>query len=82
VAIQEVEVSLRKKNQITLPEPIAEKLGVEPGDRLVFEADDDGPDRVHVRRIRHSYAGALAGTYGTAEEAAAYLRGERESWGQ
>ena len=78
----EVEVSLRKKNQITLPEPIASRLGVGPGDRLVFEADDGDHDRVHIRRVRRSYAGALAGVYGTPEEVAEYLRGERESWGE
>ena len=78
----QVEVSLRKKNQITLPEPIASRLGVGPGDRLVFEADDGDHDRVHIRRVRRSYAGALAGVYGTPEDAAEYLRGERESWGE
>jgi AbrB family looped-hinge helix DNA binding protein len=80
MAVREVEVQLRKKNQLTLPEPIAERLGVAPGDRLVFEADDEHRDGVRLRRLRRSYAGALAGVYGRPEEVATYLRGERASW--
>ena len=80
MAVRQIEVNLRKKNQLTLPEPIAERLGVGPGDRLLFETDDEDPDRVHIRRLRRSYAGILAGVYGTPEEAAAYLRDERASW--
>lgn len=77
----QVAVGLRKKNQLTLPEQIAEHLGVEPGDRLLFEVDPDDPECVHVRRIRRSYAGALEGIYGkTPEEVAEYLRNERASW--
>lgn len=78
----QAEVGLRPRNQVTLPEEIAARLGVEPGDRLVFEWDEAHPDRAQVRVIRRSYYGALEGIYGeTAEEVAAYLRGERESWG-
>ena len=80
--LREIEVHLRKKNQLTLPEPIAERLGVEPGDRLVFEADDEDPTRIRVRPLRRSYAGLLAGVYGTPEEMAAYLRDERAGWGE
>ncbi len=78
----EVEVGLRQKNQLTLPESIAERLGVQPGDRLLFEIDDDQPERVQVRPVRRSYAGALAGVYGTPEEVATYLPEERASWGE
>ena len=82
MTVHEVEVQLRKKNQLTLPEPIADRLGVQPGDRLVFETDDADPARVHIRRVRESYAGVLAGVYGSPDEAAAYLGHERASWGE
>ncbi len=78
----EVEVCLRPKNQLTLPEAIVKRWRVEPGDRLLFLVDDGQPDEVRLRRIRHSYAGALAGVYGTPDEAAAYIRDERASWGE
>ena len=76
----QIEVGLRPKNQLTLPERIAERLGVRAGDRLLFELDDAEPDRLHVRPLRRSYAGALAGVYGTTEEVAAYIHGERAAW--
>ena len=80
MAVHEVEVSLRKKNQLTLPEAIAEQLGVQPGDRLVFKVDERSRE-VHVRPIRRSYAGLFAGLYGaTPEEEQAYIDGERASW--
>jgi AbrB family looped-hinge helix DNA binding protein len=82
MAVREVEVGLRKKNQLTLPGPIAERLGVEPGDRLVFETDDNDPDRVHLRRLRRTYAGIFADLFETPEEATAYLAEERASWGE
>jgi len=72
---------LRPKNQLTLPERIAERLGVRAGDRLLFELDEAEPDHLHVRLLHRSYAGALEGVYGTAEEVAAYIRGERAAWG-
>ncbi|MBI4495063.1 MAG: AbrB/MazE/SpoVT family DNA-binding domain-containing protein [Chloroflexi bacterium] len=82
MAVLEVEVALRQKNQLTLPEAIAKRLGAQPGDRLIFELDEADPRRVHVRLLRRSYAGALEGIYGeTPEEVAAYIQGERESWG-
>ncbi|MDQ3700328.1 MAG: AbrB/MazE/SpoVT family DNA-binding domain-containing protein, partial [Chloroflexota bacterium] len=60
---------------------IVDRLGVEPGDRLLMEVDESAPGEVRVRRLLHSYAGVLAGVYGTATEAAEYLREERASWG-
>ncbi len=80
MAVYEAEVSLRKKNQLTLPEAIAERLGVQPGDRLILQVNDEGQE-IHVRPIRRSYAGLFAGLYGaTPEEEQAYIDGERASW--
>jgi AbrB family looped-hinge helix DNA binding protein len=74
---------LLQKNQLTLPKAIVEGLGIEPGDTLIFQIDDDTPRRVHIRPLLRSYAGILTGVYGeTPEEVAAYLREERESWGE
>lgn len=78
----EVVVKLRPKNQLTLPEAIAERLGIEPGDQLVVAIDEDQPTRVELRPVRRSYRGILKGVYGTEEEQAAYLKEERASWGR
>ncbi len=76
----EVEVRLRRKRQLTLPKAVVERLGVEPGDRLIFRIDEDHRE-VHVRPILRSYAGILEGVYGsTPEEVEEYIRGERASW--
>ncbi len=74
-------VRLRAKNQLTLPEAIAAHLGVEPGDQLIIEMDEEVPGLVQVRPLLRSYAGILKGIYGTPEETAEYLRQERASWG-
>jgi AbrB family looped-hinge helix DNA binding protein len=66
----EVEVKLRRKNQLTLPEEIAERLGVGPGDRLVVSLDEDQPTIAVLRPLLRSYAGILKGVYGTPDEAA------------
>ena len=76
----EVEANLRPKNQVTLPEAVAARLGAAPGDRLIFEFDEARPERVQLRRVRRSYYGALAGVFSPPDEAAAYLREERASW--
>lgn len=80
MAVQEVTVNLRTKNQITLPESIAEQLGVRPGDRLIFKLDDEARE-VRIRPIRRSYAGLFTGLYGaTPEDELAYVDAERASW--
>lgn len=76
----EVEVGLRPKNQLTLPEAVAAQLGAEPGDHLIIAVQDDEPGVAHIRRLPRSYAGSLSEVYGTPEEAVAYIRDERESW--
>lgn len=75
------EARLRTKNQLTLPEPIANALDAEPDDTLVFETDSDQPGTAVIRRVPRTFAGALPGVYGTTEEVKAYLRTEHEAWG-
>ena len=80
----EVTVTVRRKNQVTVPEALAERLGLHPGDRLVLRLEEgpDGEQGFRARPLPRSYAGALRGVYGTPEEAAAYLAGERAAWGE
>jgi AbrB family looped-hinge helix DNA binding protein len=73
-------VNLGQENQLTLPEEVVRQLGLQPGDRLVVEIDDENPCRVEIRPVRRSYAGILDGVFGTDEEALAYVRAERASW--
>jgi AbrB family looped-hinge helix DNA binding protein len=80
----EVTVTVRRKNQITVPDALAGRLGLQPGDRLVLrlEAGADGEPGFRARPLRRSYAGALRGVYGSPHEATAYLAGERAAWGE
>jgi bifunctional DNA-binding transcriptional regulator/antitoxin component of YhaV-PrlF toxin-antitoxin module len=71
-------VRLRTKNQLTLPEPITRALGAQPGDRFFISFEE--PDRAILQRVPKSYAGALAGVWGTYEEAMADLRASRDEW--
>ena len=78
----EAEARLRVKNQLTLPEPIAEALGAEPNDVLVFEIEPTQPDVVLVHLVHAAFAGALTGTYGTTDEVKAFIREEHAAWGE
>jgi bifunctional DNA-binding transcriptional regulator/antitoxin component of YhaV-PrlF toxin-antitoxin module len=76
----EVEVELRRKNQLTLPDKLARKMRVREGSRLVFEFDEER-NEARVRPLRESYAGALRGVYGgTAEDVRRYVDEERRAW--
>lgn len=78
----EADARLRAKNQLTLPEPIAEALGAEPNDVLVFEVDQARPGVALVHLVRAGFAGALTGTYGTTDDVKAFIRGEHAAWGE
>jgi hypothetical protein len=74
------EARLRPRFQLTLPESVAGALAAGPNDRLVFEADPSEPGVVRIRKARTTWAGVLAGAFGTEEEFAAFVRQERASW--
>lgn len=74
------EARLRRKNQLTLPEPIAEALNVHPDDILAFEADADDPGSACVRVVPRSFAGSMTGVYGTTEDVLTFLREEHAAW--
>lgn len=71
-------IRIRPRNQITIPEAIATRLGVGPGDRLFARVDESG--QLVLRKVPKSFAGALAGVWGTHEEAMAELRASRDEW--
>ena len=62
VELNGIEVRLRAKNQLTLPEAIVAALGARPGDRLRMTATSFGI--VTLRLLRRSYAGALGRVVG------------------
>lgn len=72
-----VEARLRPRNQLTLPDPVVQAAGLAAGDRFLVDVDPLEPDVVRLRRIRATYAGALADVYGDATTA---LAEERASW--
>ena len=76
-AIVSARAHLRERNQITIPDAVAEAAGIGPGVTFVVETSLDDPDTLVLRRVRASYAGALRGVYGAPEE---YLERERSSW--
>jgi bifunctional DNA-binding transcriptional regulator/antitoxin component of YhaV-PrlF toxin-antitoxin module len=78
----EAEARLRRKNQLTVPEPIVRALDAAPDDVLVFEADPSEPGVAHVRVLPRDFAGSLTGVFGSSEEALEYVRGEREAWAE
>jgi bifunctional DNA-binding transcriptional regulator/antitoxin component of YhaV-PrlF toxin-antitoxin module len=72
-------VTVEGENRLTIPGTFAERFRIEPGVNVVFM--DSGEDsEFTVRVIPSSYAGALAGTFGTTEQNVAYVHGERASW--
>jgi bifunctional DNA-binding transcriptional regulator/antitoxin component of YhaV-PrlF toxin-antitoxin module len=73
---------LRAKNQLTLPEPIAEALGAEPNDLLVFEFDPIRPGVALVHLVPAAFAGAMTGVYGTTDDVKAFIREEQAAWGE
>ena len=68
---------MRARNQLTLPELEVAAAGIEEGDSFIVEVDEQTPDVVRLRRVRHSYAGTLRGLYG---DTTTYLEGERRGW--
>jgi bifunctional DNA-binding transcriptional regulator/antitoxin component of YhaV-PrlF toxin-antitoxin module len=78
----EADARLRAKNQLTLPEPIADALGAEPNDVLVFEIDPMRPDVALVHLVRAGFAGAMTGVYGTTDDVKAFIREEHAAWGE
>lgn len=71
-------VTLRAKNQLTLPESLARQVGVAVGDRFRAWAQEDG---TIVLRKCVSMAGRYPGLWGdTDEEVATHLRELRDEW--
>jgi hypothetical protein len=79
--VVEAEARIRTKNQITVPDPIARILDVEPNDTLVFSVDPDVPGVAQVRVLPRTFAGALTGVYGTTEDVIRFIREEHADWG-
>lgn len=75
-----VEVTVRERNQITVPPEAAQALDARPGTRLVLTVDPQHHTAT-VRPLRTSYAGVAGRAYGrNAQEKAAYLKRERDAW--
>jgi hypothetical protein len=78
----EVDARLRQKNQLTLPEPVARALDARLDDRLLFEIDPAEPGVVRLRVLPRDFAGSMTGVFGTTDETLAFVRGERDAWGE
>lgn len=71
------EVTLRPKNQLTLPANIVADIGAHIGQRFLIERKGT---TVILHLVPESFAGTLAGLYGSSEEAKTYIENERSSW--
>ena len=73
--------TVTSKGQITIPIEVRRRLGLEQGDRVVFEITDDvtilRPLRADEENPFAAYAGAL-GSFTTREEVDAWLRDLRD----
>ena len=69
--------TVRARNQITIPDRIAQAAGIEEGETFIVELAPDDPDFLRLRRVRSSYAGALRGLYG---DTGTHLEDERADW--
>lgn len=77
----EAQARIRKKSQITIPQEILDKLGIGPGDTIVFCIREGNPKVAQLRPLPRSFSGLLTGVYGkTQEEIEDYLREERDAW--
>ena len=74
------EARLRRKNQLTLPEPIAAALRAQPDDLLIFETDASDPGTACVRVVPRTFAGSMTGVFGTTEDVLGYLSDEHAAW--
>ncbi len=80
MTIRQFEATVRDKSQVTIPREVAERHKLQPGQKLVIVDDTDQPGQFVVRVIPRTYAGALAGVFGTTDQNVAYVRHEREDW--
>lgn len=77
----EIEITLRDRNQLTLPDRVAERIGAKTGDRLLLTFDPGEAGIIRLKRLPDSYAGIADGVYGsTTEQHLAYIAEERASW--
>jgi len=71
--------TLRAKHQITLPGAVVKRLRLREGDQLIVALEED---RAILRPVRSSYRAVLKDEFKNASDIAAFLRTERESWGE
>jgi bifunctional DNA-binding transcriptional regulator/antitoxin component of YhaV-PrlF toxin-antitoxin module len=72
-------MTVEDNNRLPIPEPFAKRFAIEPGIVVIF-VDSGRDNEFTVRVMKSSYAGALAGVFGSLEETAAYIEEERASW--
>jgi AbrB family looped-hinge helix DNA binding protein len=70
----ELEVTLRKRNQLTLPSEAVDLLNLAEGDVIVLQVEDG---YATLRPVRRSYAGIAKGIYGDPDT---FVAIERDSW--
>ena len=74
-------VTVTSKGQVTIPKPVRDRLGINPGSKVDFEVAEDGRAflrRVGKRRLKPSRFAKVIGSAGpgpTTDEVMALLRG-------
>jgi len=60
-----ISARISKSGQVTIPAEIREKLGVKPGDVVLWRVDDDG--KIEVERVKYKFED-LIGIFGPLPE--------------
>lgn len=68
----EMELVVRKRNQVTLPQEVVDRLDLHEGDVVIVGIQNG---TAVLRPVRRSYAGIAKGLYGDA-----FLESERSEW--
>ena len=73
--------TVTRKGQVTIPKPVRDRLGIEPGARVDFTLDANGQvilTKVGAPAVKSRFAGMIgrAGAGTTTEEIMALTRGE------
>ncbi len=71
-----------RRSSSALPDPVARALDARVDDRLLFEIDPAEPGVVRLRVLPRDFAGSMTGVFGTTDETLAFVRGERDAWGE
>jgi AbrB family looped-hinge helix DNA binding protein len=77
------ESKVGKKYQTVVPMQIRETAGIQEGDSLIWEVNDDGSFLVRPQKSKTDYLASLnQKAYGTFDDAQKHVEKEKSEWGE